>query len=720
MTTLTYSSQYNYTANITAYNGTTHIATLDKPVNISLGINNTFGDVNSHYTIRGVQTNISSAITNGKPMALSTDENGNFVGIFNVPSTTFQTGSRVFRIDNRTVVTQPNTATTYAEATFTASGLSTQSQHLDFAPSVDSSSQTFTQVNQIANQLVSTINTYSPYDPVAQTFMVSKDNYPNGVFLNSLKLFFESKPSSNIPITVAIVPTVNGYPSGAALSYSTVTLQANQVVTSVTPHYLDPTTYTEFMFQAPVYIQPGVLYAFIVKTSSPDYNLYYATQNQIAVPSTAKALPTSANPNNPTKIGSAPYIGALFESQNSITWTADQTSDLMFVIDQCVFQTGTSSVSFVVPQGVPYRKIGNQDIRHKLDANTVLNVFGNYSSDRPVDAINVSTTDFTPTATAINYTYTSTLKNGNVLTSPTTITPGTLGTPMSDHVYLNDGNGERVLLASSNSSFALYASMSTTDTNVSPIISDDGVSLYSVRYIINNMGISNSVISINNAGLGYNVATATISISNPDVGSSYPVLGFTANANGAITSVYTVSPGAGYLTNPTITISDPTTRSGNANASIVVHGETGSTGGNSYAKYFTKKVVLAPGNDSGDLRVYLDAYQPLGSSIYVYYKILNSHDTTSFDSGNWQLMTCVSNFTAYSTSRSNLIEYEYAPGIFSSNAANNQVSYINSNGQTFNSFNQFAIKVVLATSDSTNVPFVSSLRAIALPPGTGV
>jgi len=719
MTTQVLQSIQSYTANIVSYNGSTHIAKLDKNVNVSLGINNTYGDINSTYTIQGLQTNISNAIKAGKPLQLSTDESGNFIGIFNVPPGTFQTGSRVFRLDNRGVLTDQTTATTYAEATFTASGLSTNSQQLDFAPSIDSSSQTFTQVSQQPSQLISTITTYSPYDPVAQTFMISQANYPNGAFLNSVKLFFESKPSNNVPITVSIIPTLNGYPNGSALHYSTVTLQSSEVVTSSAPHYLDPTTYTEFMFQAPVYIQPGVLYAILIKSSSPDYTLYYAQQNQIAIPSTAKAHPSDANPTSPTKVGSAPYIGALFESQNSITWTADQTKDLMFVIDQCVFQNSTPTIPFVVPQGLPYRKLAGQDLKYKLDANTVSNLYGNFSPNRLVDALNVSTTDFSPTGTEINYSYQATLNGSNNQTALAAITPGELGTAMPDHVYLNDGQGERVLIQNSSNSFSLFATMSTSDPNVSPIISDDGVSLFAIKYIINNMGISNNVISVVNGGAGYG-PNASITITNPDTGSSTPALGFSTNAAGSITNVYSISPGAGYLTTPTITIYDPTTRSGNANVVISVHGETDPAGGNSYAKYFTKKVVLAPGNDSGDLRVYLSAYQPLGTGIYVYYKILSSQDTSSFESGKWQLMTCTSNYTTYSTNRTNIIEYEYAPGVFSTNQANNSLSYTNSSGQTYTSFIQFAIKVVLASNDATNVPFLSSLTAIALPPGTGM
>jgi hypothetical protein len=730
MTTLYRSSLYTYSATITAYDPVTKLVTLSTPVNLSLGTNTEMGgDISSRYSISGNLTKINAAVQAGNSLAKpSTDEAGNFLGIFNIPSTTFQTGSRVFRVDNRTVPTDLTTATTFAEGAFLASGLSTSSQKLDFAPSIDSSKSVFTQVNQRANQLISSVTTTSSTtvqtgnsDPVAQTFIVSKDNYPNGIFLYSIKLFFYSKPSTNIPVKISVVPTINGYPGGSTLDYSTVMLLPNQVNTSSTPHYLDPNAYTEFVFDAPIYIQSGVLYAFIVNSASKDYVLYYGQQNQIAVPSTAKAKVSDANPSNPTKIGAAPYVGALFESQNGITWSADQTKDLMFVIDKCVFSTTTASVQFTVPKGLPFRKMGNQDILNKIDANSASQIFGNYSPTRVYDAMNITTTDLAPTGTSINYSYTATLKTGNVPTGTSSITPGRLGSPLPDDIYLNDGNGERTLLKYSNNSFSLYATMATSDPNVTPIISDDGVTMYAISYLINNMGIGNNVISITNPGYGYNVNATTISISSPDVGSNVATLGFTANANGAITSVYAITPGSGYLTTPTITISNAATRGGNANAIVTVTGETSPKGGNSYAKYFTKKVVLAPGNDSGDLRVFYTAYKPLGTAVYVYYKILNSLDTAPFESGNWQLMTTMQNPNTFSTSRTDLYEYEAAPGIYASNQANNSISYVSTTtGQKYTSFIQFAIKIVLATSDNTNVPFLTDIRALALPAGTGI
>lgn len=707
----------NYTANVVAYDAVHRIVTLDAPVNISLGYNQSVGQISSQYSFVGTITNISQAITTGNNLpTISTDEAGNLCGIFNVPPNTFKTGSRVFRVDNRSNPADPTTATSYAEATFVASGLSEKSASTDFSPSVDASATTFTSVAQTPQTLVSTITTYSPFDPIAQSFLIDKNNYPNGAFLKSVKIFFATKPATNIPVTLSIVGTTNEIPNGSILDYSTVTLTADQVITSSSPQYLDPTTYTEFMFSAPVYIQAGTLYAIILKAASPDYTVYIAQQNSVAIPSTAKALPSNPNPTNTTKIGSAPYVGSLFESQNSITWTPDQSSDLMFVIDQCLFDiTQTPQIQFNLLKNLPYRKMGRNDIQYKLDANNVSNLFGNFNNNIRSDAFNITTTDFVPTSTKATYQYSATLANGNIPVGPYAVTPGRYASPTASNISLNDGLGERLLIANSESSFSVTATLASSDPNVSPIISDDGVTLYNIRYMINNMGIQNNVISLVSGGSGYNAMTTSVSISYPDVGSNLALLA--ANVvNGNVASVYVVSPGSGYLTTPTVTIVDANTTPGTG-ASAVVYGETGQHGGNSYAKYFTKKVVLTSGNDSGDLRVYYTAYKPNGTDVYVYYKILSSQDTQTFDQGSWQLMTQTTP-VVYSTDTSNLIEYEWAPG--TGGVADNSISYTSTNGQTYTSFIQFAIKVVMATNDNTQVPFLTDIRAIALPSGTGL
>jgi hypothetical protein len=492
--------------------------------------------------------------------------------------------------------------------------------------------------------------------------------------------------------------------------------KVDEINTSDNPHYLDATTATEFVFKAPVYIQPGILYAFIVKSTSPDYVVYYAQQNSTAVPSTAKATPTTPNPTDPTKIGQTPYVGGLFESQNGITWQVDQSKQLMFVIDQCIFDTTKNpNIEFSLPEGLPFRSLGTNDIVYNIDPDFASNLNGNFSQKLPFlrsDAVNLTTTDFSPTGTAISYTASSTLNNGaNTTVGPAVAFPGRLGSPTIDDIDYDDGNGPRILLRDANNSFRLFASLTSTDANTTPIISDDGVSLYNIRYQINNLGISNSMISITNGGTGYFPANVTATVSNPDVGSDVATCGVTLTAN-VVTDVFVTNPGSGYIKTPTITITG-----GNTTPAVVtVRGETSARGGDlTTARYVTKVVKLTPENESGDLRVFYTAYKPIGTEIYVYYKILNKDDTDTISAKSWELMTQTT-ASSYSLSKQNLIEFECAPGV--SGQANNYVSYTKGT-ETYDSFNQFQIKVIMTTTDTTNVPFLTDIRALALPSGTG-
>jgi len=645
--------------------------------------------------------------------SFKSDEAGSFYGIFNLPENTFNNGQRVLRVDN-SINGNPGSATTYAEGTFYAEGLQATQTGLDFGASPSGAKNTFTQTNTQTNTI--TVTTTSPWDPVAQTFIIDKANYPNGLFLKSIKVFFASKPKAdNSPVTLSIVGTLNGYPDGNTLDHSVVTKDPNSIKVSSSPQYLDPNSYTEFKFSSPVYIRPGILYAFLLKSSSKEYTLWTASNGDTALASSTKNLPTDPTPSSITKIGSAPYVGALFISQNSQTWNADQNQDLMFVIDRCVFDiTKTPTIEHVIPKNLPQRTLVDQSVQYFLDANTVNSSTDLISkSDVLVDAFNITTTDFLPTTTMIDYKYAATLQTGTS-TGQVNVTPGKYGTPTSNDIYLNDGLGERILLANSSTSFTLFSKLTSSDSSVSPIISDAGTTAYAIKWNINNCELSNNIITLVSGGSGYNVQTTSISIDLP-TGKNGTTAFIGANiTNGIVQSVYLTSPGSGYIETPKIYIVDANNTPGTG-ATVKITGETSSSGGNGLAKYVTKKVVLDAGFDSGDLNVYLTAYRPVNTDILVYYKILNRADTQRFEDGSWQLMNKIKNSeSSYSKTRDDLIEYTFAPG--TGGVDQGFVSYTSTNGQTYNSFSQFAIKIVLTTTDNTYTPFLTNLRAIALPP----
>jgi len=681
-------------ASISSYNGTTKLATLGSAITAAN---------NDIYSIGSLKTN----------------EVGMLSGVFAIPGATFHTGERSFRVDNR-IANNLDSATTFSQATFYASGLQATKQGLNYAASIDSAKNTFIST---ATRVNTSSYTYTVvWDPVAQTFIVDKENYPNGVFIDSVKLFFKTKPSTGYaPVTVSIVGTTNGYPNGDTLDNSQVTLTLEYIKTSDNPHYLDDTTATIFKFPAPVYLESNKLYSMIVRCpTSNEYTIYTAQLGDSAIASSTKNLPTDTTPSTITKINSAPYVGALFVSQNLQTWTADQNESMMFVINRCVFSTAVNpTLQFVVPNRLPYRKVVENDISYYLNPNTTSSkIVTSANTNVPIHALNITTTDFLPGSTSLNYSYAATINSTFTTAATAGVNPGKYGTPTYDDIYLNDGYGQRVLVADSNTSFTLYANMSTTDDAVSPIISDDGLSVYTIRWNINNLELTNSMISVANTGGGYNANTILVTVTSANGYGSGAVAVANVSSQGNINNIYITSGGYGYATTPIITLSESTgnTRlTGNANAVITIAGETSKSGGNGLAKYYTKKVVLDQGFDSGDLRVYLTAYRPVNTDIYVYYKILSRTDTQLFEDGNWQLMTTInSGSSKYSETRNNIYEYVAAPG--SGGTAQNYVSYTSTvNGQTYNNFSQFAIKVVLATSDKTAVPVLDDIRAIALP-----
>ena len=731
-----------FKSTITSYDNGTKSIIISPPVNISLGMNtNVGGDISSTYSIDGTATSYALSKQSNGPARLSTDENGSISAVFNIPQGKFKIGERVFLFDDRAVDTDPGTADSFAKATFFATGLTTKSRAINFGASISGAKNTFTNIEYQKNVVLRTSSVSYKRDPLSQTFILDSEEYPYGAFLDSVTLFFSAPPGARTttgtlksaagtiaPITLSILNTLNGYPNGETLDYSIVTKSSDEVYVSTTPHYLDKSTATTFKFKAPVYVQPNVLYAILLRSTSNDYYPYIAGQGGTTIPSTSRANLTDSIPPVGQKIGNTPYVGSLFESQNGITWVADPTKSLMMVFDRCKFNTGVSpTITFGVPKGNPTRKNTGTMIQYFIDHNIVPNLDGSYNNfDIIGDAYNFTTTDFVPsTTTGISYAYNSLSNNLRAYVGERQITPGKYGCPTLQNISLADGNGPRVILANSSSTLLVNATLSSTDDTVSPIISDDGLTVYNVKYKINNLPLSNSQIVLVDGGSGYangTISSSNVIVSAPDIsGGQQAILGATV-ANNSIDSVYVISSGSGYLNTPTITLLEPNTKI----ATVNVTSEFSPNGGNADCRYITRKTVLTPENISQDLRVYITAYRPQGTNIYVFYKILDPNDSEVFENNSWQPMTIIgSTKNAVSLTEDDLYEFEAAPG--TNGVADNYISYVGTNGTTYYSFKTFAIKIVLTTNtigtitnDTTTVPFISDLRVLALPSGTGI
>ena len=298
---------------------------------------------------------------------LITDEAGNInVECFipNNASIRFKTGER-----NVTLTDSPKNsiteATTYSFATYTATGL------------IETKESTIlsTRIPQFDQQRLSQERTLTDtdrdvnvryYDPLAQSFVIGEIN--TGTSVTKVDLFFQ-KLHASIPVTAHLVTVENGIPTQNIIPFSKVVLQPSEILAQ---HNLDEwsnedaSTATTFTFDAPVYLQPGVEYAIVVMSNSPDYRLWMAETGGDDV-------------NDQGRIDKNPYAGVSFKSQNASTWTPDQNRDFKFTIYRTQYDTSSTRV-------VTFNGLGT------VPANTLISNFNVFSSNITLPKTNINWT----------------------------------------------------------------------------------------------------------------------------------------------------------------------------------------------------------------------------------------------------------------------------------------------------------------------------------------
>lgn len=270
------------------------------------------------------------------PPVLTTTHTGQLFGSFDIPNGTaasFRTGVRTLRFTDNAANIRANAASS-AEATYSASGiletmertiLSTKSASLVIERIPD-----VTEIMPTQTGMRVTSDT-GWYDPLAQTFLVDVDG---GVFLTDVDLFFSNK-DENVPVKIQIRNVVNGYPGGMIIPFSEIIKRPAEVTTST-----NATSATNFKFRSPVYLQNGVEYALVVISDSAKYKVWLAQTGEVDI-------------NGSGLISEQPYAGVLFKSQNASTWTADQNQDLKFNINRAVFDTSSTATLNLINQHVP-------------------------------------------------------------------------------------------------------------------------------------------------------------------------------------------------------------------------------------------------------------------------------------------------------------------------------------------------------------------------------
>ena len=609
---------------------------------------------------------------------------GSLFGIFHIPSENklrWLTGERVFTVTD-TATFNDNNYKMRAITKYNAIGKINSSENArnsvlrEQTPNTLQAAPKVTQETQKINDRKYMAQTF--YTPKGSEILNGEVKNAYGIFVSSIELFFKSKPTDSeelLPFTVALSKVENSLPGNDIIAECT--LEPYYIKTSNNPSTSNSSTITKFSFTDPVYLLPSTEYAIKLITESPDYEVWTATMGGEYTDEFG----------NIRRISEQPYIGNFFKAQNASNWNPILNQDLMFRINRASFSS--SNVTY-------YNIVATNDMK----SNTI------------ADMIKISSTEQNFAPTKITYELKSYLTDGT-LADYISVNNNELYSFGRDTDISSASNKKRRLIrAATPTAINVKVTMSTTDESVSPILNSERFSLFTLQNIINNAGISNNLISITNSGGNHaNVANISVTISSPDVGSNRA----TANVlpgmlvGGKLTGINIINPGAGYLTTPTITITEPAI---STNATALINGETDAAGGNILAKYQTKIITLEEGFEAGDLVVKMEAIKPTGTNIAVYLKVLSSLDSDPISSKKWQKMTVVKDNISPNQEKKVPLEFRHS-------LTKGSIEYFDGVRKMplGGTFKYFAVKIRMTAADPTVVPKIESFKVVAVPGG---
>jgi hypothetical protein len=509
-----------------------------------------------------------------------------------------------------------------------------------------------------------------------------------------------------------------------------------------------------------VYVQENTEYAIVLSSDSNNYKVWISQVGDL-MPGTART------------ISEQPYLGSLFKSQNASTWTADQTQDLKFTIYRCQFATGVNSnVQYqndALPQvtlgtdpfetraGVAKVRVWHQN--HCIPAGSFVTIsgvsanvngiaFAGFNTTHTISDVDLDSYCITlgTNATASGYSGGSVVKATRHLQfdavqplvqlqsfSETPITFGIKGTSgksvdsttqaayTQDTDYIgvlaNETNyfGSPKMIASEQNeansdlsnglngakSVKFNIVMSSSNDALSPVIDTHRTSLITISNKVNNPSETNLNVASLDASVilsnatGVTVSGSTITTSTQQDAFKIATVGKYLTIAGASSGTSTKLITAVAADGTSITFDSAVTAiTGNATLTQRERfvAENAPLESSTYSKYVTKRVNLA--NHSNYLRVKFAANIPAESSIEVWYKTNIVGSNTPFENDPYHQMTIDAAVPTASNSQDQFYDASYSI-------------------DDLVAFDAIQVKIVMKSSNSSEVPRIKDLRVLA-------
>ena len=725
------------------------------------------GDLDPDLVASLKETNSNKILNkNGaKNAELTTNEKGEIFIIFYLPDNTFRTGDRKFELVNTDNISAVGAVLTKGSAIYTASALATVTKNVsfaiiqpkvDFTTSVEEDIKITTTTNSVTlnppqnnnsgggggtqwatandgtrgprDSLTVTPNgfgnqTYGQeqdsrakssggcfFDPVGQTFEITTSSIDiPGMYITQIGVFFKKK-SDTLGVSISICETIAGIPNSTR-TLGTATLKSKNVgVNSAAP-----TTETVFTFPHPIMLQNGQTYAFYIapEGANPDYEIWVAEVGGIDIV-TGKSINQNL------------YAGVMVVSNNGTTWNTIQSQDIKFKMYRAKFSALSGNIllrpeknDYITVDG--FTRNGNAtinvgDVVYVANSANVNQFYTNTSIAQcgfgVVDGFNeVDGTLILSNSNGRFRTANSVLKifNVNNISNTAEIVAGNLVASanivsidnLKYHAIipkftLNEPSGSSITLnykGTSNSTGYGTVAGNTYESKGNNLINRDILDYNDYERVIHSYSNEQLI-----GGYGANSSsTFNINLISTNEYIS-PVIDLTSKAALIIEN----------LINNDVTNED--TRYGEADA-----------------KYISKNVVLADGQEAEDLEVYVSAYRPKGTDIKVYVKFLNGTDPDPFDQKTWTLMSYKDGGDLVFSSPQDKEDYrEYKFGVpstapvataaylNSSSSPANILSYTTSSGIKYESYKTYCIKIIMLADNPARTPLLADVRAIAL------
>lgn len=526
---------------------------------------------------------------------------------------------------------------------------------------------------------------------LAQAFSVATPGEAPGVYLTKIGLYFKKKANAS-SIRVSLLEMKNGFPDrNSTLPNSVVVLNSSEITSSN-----DATSETIFEFGQPIFLDSTKQYCFAIQSPSPDFTVWGATRGERDV-----ALNKIVNNN--------PLTESAFYSESNAEYSELPNQDIKFKLYRAKFDTSSVGVANLRnKENLEYLKLSNVSVLENLIAYSTdkicelytpavqkgrfADLFKTPEGDYVLLAETLAGQSFTVGQTIVLYretivdgvTYRTELLSGDIASVPVyeyhSIFPRLNiekkgGTEISFALKgtIADGDSYSLETGSSNG-------YNTTVTEYSERVLYD-----KPRYLLGYSQESQVLGGDPSVQLLTNLSTTNEYIA--------PIIRFDSSHVAILTNIV----------NGDIDTLAEETRDGLAEA-----------------KYISRIVTLADGMDAEDIKVYVDAYKPKNTQVYVYGKFQNAEDFSNFDALPWiRLSQVTPEVFSDPKDQTDFREYEYEiPQGPQWRTPDGYFSYtdVGEAKGTFIRFKKYSIKIVLTTETDYefNPPKVTDLRVIAL------